>query len=209
MGEGLTRRQREILAFIESETTRRGIPPTVREIAARFGIASPNGVACHIKALEDKGYIIREPGLSRGIRLARTSGDRQDEKPAGFPLVGEVAAGMPALAVQSEGEAVTLDEASGARPGDFLLKVKGESMTGAGINPGDVAVVRPGFEIRNGEIAVVLVGEEEATIKRCYKEKDGRVRLVPENPAFDTVLIDPANTPVAIIGKVAGIIRKY
>lgn len=209
MGEGLTKRQREILGFIESESSRRGIPPTVREIAARFGIASPNGVACHIKALEDKGYIVREPGLSRGIRPAHASRDEQERMPAGFPLLGEVAAGMPALAVQAEGESVTLDEASGARPGDFLLKIKGESMTGAGINPGDIAVVRPGREIRNGEIAVVLVGEEEATIKRYYREKDGRIRLVPENPAFDIVLIDPSRTPVAIIGKVAGIIRKY
>jgi repressor LexA len=209
MGEGLTKRQREILEFIESESVRRGIPPTVREIAAHFGIASPNGVVCHIKALEDKGYIVREPGLSRGIRPARAIHGRQDDKPAGFPLLGEVAAGMPALAVQAEGEEVTLDEAAGARPGDFLLKVKGESMTGAGINPGDVAVVRPGREIRNGEIAVVLVGGEEATIKRYYKEKDGRIRLVPENPAFDIALIDPAHTPVALIGTVAGIIRKY
>lgn len=209
MSEGLTKRQREILAFIESESARRGIPPTVRETAAQFGMASPNGAACHIKALEDKGYLVREPGLSRGIRPSHTVNTKRENPLAGFPLLGEVAAGMPALAVQSEGEAVTLDEASGARPGDFLLKVKGESMKDAGINPGDVAVVRPGREIRNGEIAVVMVGEEEATIKRYYKEKNGNVRLVPENPAFDTVLIDPANTPVAIIGKVAGIIRKY
>ena len=209
MGEELTKRQREILAFIESETARRGIPPTVREVAAHFGMASPNGAACHIKALEDKGYLVREPGLSRGIRPSHAVNAKQEGPPVGFPLLGEVAAGMPALAVQTEGEAVALSEVSGARPGDFLLKVKGESMTGAGINPGDFAVVRPGREIRNGDIAVVLVGEEEATIKRYYREQDGHIRLVPENPAFDQVTIDPTITPAAIVGKVVGILRRY
>ena len=209
MMDKLTKRQREILVFIESETARRGIPPTVREVAAHFGMASPNGAACHIKALEDKGYLVREPGLSRGIRPSHAVNTKQENPPAGFPLLGEVAAGMPALAVQAEGETVTLNEASGARPGDFLLKIKGESMTGAGINPGDTAVVRPGRELRNGEIAVVMVGEEEATIKRYYREKNGLIRLVPENPAFDTVLIDPSQMPVTIIGKVVGILRRY
>ncbi len=209
MGEGLTKRQRAILAFIESETARRGIPPTVREVASHFGMASPNGAACHIKALEDKGYLVREPGLSRGIRTSHAVNAKQEHPPIGFPLLGEVAAGMPSLAVQTEGEAVTLNEVSGARPGDFLLKVKGESMTGAGINPGDTAVVRPGREIRNGEIAVVMVGEEDATIKRYYRGHDGHIRLVPENPAFEQVTIDPTVTPVTIIGKVAGILRRY
>ena len=205
----LTKKQGEILRFIERETARRGIPPTVREVAAHFGMASPNGAACHIKALEDKGYIVREPGLSRGIRPSHAANATPETQPAGFPLLGEVAAGMPSLAVQAEGEAVTLDEASGAKPGDFLLKVKGESMTGAGINPGVTAVVRPGRELRNGEIAVVMVGEEEATIKRYYNEKDGSVRLVPENPSFEQVTIDPAVTPTTIIGKVVGILRRY
>ena len=209
MGEELTKRQRQILEFIESEAARRGIPPTVREVAAHFGIASPNGAACHIKALEDKGYLVREPGLSRGIRPSHAHNEKQENPPSGFPLLGEVAAGMPSLAVQTEGEAVTLSEVSGARPGDFLLKVKGESMTGAGINPGDIAVVRPGTEVRNGEITVVMVGEEDATIKRFYREKDGRVRIVPENPAFEQTTIDPAVTPVTVIGKVVGILRRY
>src|SRR5512140_3762223 len=99
MGEGLTKRQREILAFIESETTRRGIPPTVREVASHFGMASPNGAACHMKALEDKGYLVREPGLSRGIRPSHAINAKQENPHPGFPLLGEVAAGMPSLAV--------------------------------------------------------------------------------------------------------------
>jgi len=204
MTEQLTKRQQEILAFVESETARRGIPPTVREIAAHFGMASPNGVWCHLRAIEAKGYIKKEPGASRGTSITRIPG-----KAGAFPLVGEVAAGEPRLAVQSDGEALTLDEASGARPGDFLLKVKGESMTGAGINPGDMAVVRPGGDVSNGEIAVVMVGEEDATVKRFYMERDGRIRLVPENPAFRPVVVDPRVMHVKIVGRVVGVLRRY
>jgi len=209
MTENLTKRQRDILAFIQAETARRGIPPTVREIAAHFGIASPNGAACHLKALEEKGYIKKEPGLSRGMSLLPKRPEEESGRQAGYPLVGEVAAGGPKLAVQEEGEALTLEDASGARPGDFLLKVKGDSMAGAGINPGDIAVVRPDGIVNNGDIAVVMVGEEEATIKRYYIEKSGVIRLVPENPAYETLVVDPSHTAVSIAGKVVGVIRRY
>lgn len=202
MTKGITDRQAEILAFIESEVERRGMPPTVREIAARFGMASPNGVWCHLSALRDKGYLKTEPGVARGTKLTAPV-------KRGFPLVGEVAAGGPALAVQSDGESVTMDDATGARPGDFLLKVKGESMLGAGINPGDIAVVRPGAEPENGGIAVVMVGEEEATIKRFYREKSGLVRLAPENKEFPETVVDPRITFVKVVGRVVGVVRKY
>lgn len=202
MTHNLTDRQQKILSFIESEVERRGAPPTVREIAARFGMASPNGVWCHLTALRDKGYIDMEQGVSRGIRLAAKA------RP-GYPVIGEVAAGGPALAVQTDGESITLDDAAGARPGDFLLTVKGESMTGAGINPGDLAVVRPGAEPENGGIAVVMVGEEEATIKRLFRVGGGLFRLVPENPAFSEAVIDPRETPFKVVGRVTGVVRRY
>jgi len=207
MTEGLTKRQREILSFIEDELRRRGIPPTVREVAARFGFASTNAADGHLKALERKGYITRAHGLSRGVMPVRgVSGEGEAGR---YPVVGEVAAGIPALAVQSDDEQVSLDEAAGARPGDFLLRVKGYSMSGAGINPGDMAVVRPRHEARDGEIVVVMVGSDEATLKRIFTEKDGKVRLVPENPAFDEIIIDPRETPVKIVGKVVGVVRRY
>jgi repressor LexA len=199
----LTRRQAEILGFIESEITRRGIPPTVREIAARFSIASPNAVKCHLDALRDKGCISVERGVSRGIRLAARAGMH------GYPLAGEVAAGGPRLAVQAEGESMTLDEAAGARPGDFLLTVKGDSMVGAGINPGDLAVVRPGPEVANGEIAVVMLGAEEATLKRFFKGPGGKLRLVPENPEYADIVVDPASMEFRIVGRVVGVVRRY
>jgi len=205
----LTKRQRELLNFIEAEVAGRGIPPTVREIGRRFGISSPNGVLCHLKTLEEKGYLKKEPGVSRGIKLVTGISAAGECVNNTYPLIGEVAAGLPALAVQSEGESLTLDEAAGARPGDFLLKVKGDSMAGAGINPGDLAVVRPVQELINGEIAVVMVGEEEATVKRYHKEKYGLIRLVPENPAYQPALIDPKKTSVTIVGKVVGVVRRY
>ena len=207
--EKLTNRQREILAFIESGDKRRGMPPTVREIAARFGMASPNGVFCHLRALEAKGYLKKEPGVSRGTSPAKARDANRGEPPYPYPVVGEVAAGAPVLAVQSEGFSMTLDEAAGARPGDFLLKVKGDSMVRAGINPGDLAVVRQTSDAHNGEIVVVMVGEEEATVKRYFREKDGRIRLVPENPEYAPVVIDPAVQNISVIGRVVGVVRRY
>jgi len=207
----LTPRQQEILSFIAAETSRRGIPPTVREIAAHLGVSSPNGVWQHVKALQDKGFLKKEQGLSRGLRLTPREGvaDTDDILPPGYPVIGEVAAGGPALAVQQGGEYLTLDDASGARPGDFLLRVKGDSMSGAGINPGDTAVVRPGQPPVNGMIAVVMVGDEEATLKRYFQDADGTVRLVPENPAYSPVIVKPGEKAVSVVGKLVGVIRRY
>jgi len=209
----ITARQQEILNFIETELGRRGIPPTVREIAARFNIASPNGVWCHLKALRDKGLIKSEPGVSRGTTpVAAATHDAHMPSPyppPGYPVAGEVAAGAPRLAVQSEGDVLTLDEAAGARPGDFLLRVKGESMTGAGINPGDYVVVRPGQDVQNGGIAVVMVGLDEATVKRYYRGDDGMIRLVPENPDMAEIVVDPAEVAVSVVGRVCGVVRRY
>jgi len=152
-----------------------------------------------------------EPGVSRGttpVTAAQHTAPPPSPRP-GYHVAGEVAAGLPRLAVQSEGDVMTLDEAAGARPGDFLLRVKGESMVGAGINPGDYVVVRPASEVENGSIAVVLVGTDEATVKRFYRENDGSVRLVPENPDMAEIIVDPAETPVSIIGRVSGVVRRY
>jgi len=193
----LTSRQARVLEIIRSETEARGFPPSIREIAERMGIKSPNGVKCHLDALAAKGYIETDPGVSRGIRLA--------EDVAGYPVIGEVAAGGPVLADEERGERMSLEDGTGARPGDFFLRVKGDSMTGAGIRSGDTVVVREDVSPPDGSICVVMVGGEEATVKRIRREEAGRLRLIPENPDYDEVTTDEAR----ILGRVVGVMRRY
>jgi len=193
----LTARQARVLEIIRSETEARGFPPSIREIAERMGIKSPNGVKCHLDALAAKGYIDTDPGVSRGIRLT--------EHTEGYPIIGEVAAGGPVIANEERGERMSLEDASGARPGDFFLRVKGDSMINAGIRHGDTVVVREDISPADGSICVVMVGGEEATVKRVYREGGGRLRLVPENPDYDEMTTDEAR----ILGRVVGVVRRY
>jgi len=196
----LTDRQARVLDIIQSETAKRGFPPTVREIARTMGIRNPNGVKCHLDALRAKGYIETDAGVSRGIRLTDDAA-----VPGGYPVIGEVAAGGPVYANEERGERLSLEDASGARPGDFFLRVKGDSMTGAGIRPGDTVVVREDASPPDGSICVVMVEGEEATVKRIYREQDNRLRLVPENPGYEEIIPDEAR----ILGRVVGVMRRY
>ncbi|MGC1274748.1 MAG: transcriptional repressor LexA [Planctomycetaceae bacterium] len=194
----LTERQKEIYDFVRDKIVNRGYGPTVRDIGAHFGIRSPNGVMCHLKALEKKGLIAREPGKSRAIQLsdpprARTS----------LPLVGLVAAGAPVLA---EEQSETVDFAPLFESDDhFCLRVKGDSMIEDHIAEGDYVIVRKQPTAHNGEIVVAVVDDgADATLKRYYRESN-RIRLQPANETMAPIYADN----VEIRGIVTGVIRQY
>lgn len=196
VSQQLTRRQAEILDFIRARLARERSCPSVREIAAHFGIASPKGVSDHLSALERKGYLRRVPGLSRNIRLT--------EPAAGIPLLGRVPAGRPLTMV--EPPETYLDLPAGPdHPDVFALRVEGDSMRGIGILDGDYVLVRVQPQVENGAVAVVYVGEE-ATVKRLWKTRCGW-RLQPENPAYAPVEVDASCPDLRVAGPVIGLLR--
>ena len=201
MKNPLTARQRQILDFILEQIDRRGIPPTIREIGAQFGISSPNGVRDHLLALQRKGYVKRSPEKSRSLEVAE--GLRRDR---GSPILGQIAAGKPILAEENFQGLLNFELLFGRDSALFALRVEGESMTGAGIFPGDFVIVKHQPDIASGEIGVVYV-DDEATVKRIFLEGD-RLRLQPENEAMDPVFIDRGDDRLRIGGKVIGVVRK-
>lgn len=207
----LTARQQEIWNFLVEYVDGHGYPPTVREIGERVGLASPSTVHAHLANLERAGLLRRDPTKPRALELIGREKAEPRPGPAPLrrdvqrlPLVGEIAAGGPLLAEQSIEDYVELPER--LAKGDFLLRVKGESMIQAGIFDGDIVVVRRQSDARNGEIVVALAGEDEAadeaTVKTFYRE-DGRVRLQPENDALEPIYA----RHVQILGKVTGVFR--
>jgi repressor LexA len=201
MKDPLTDRQRQILDFILEQIDRRGIPPTIREIGARFGISSPNGVRDHLLALQRKGYLKRTPEKSRSLEVAERL--RRDR---GSPILGQIAAGKPILAEENFQGLLNFELLFGRDSALFALRVEGESMTGAGIFPGDFVVVKHHPEIASGEIGVVYI-DDEATVKRIFLEGD-RLRLQPENETMDAVFIGRGDDRLRIGGKVIGVVRK-
>jgi len=212
----LSRRTGEILAFIRSTQRRCGAPPTVREIGEHCGIRSTNGVHYHLSLLERERWILRRPGRARGIALLEggarprfdlpaAGGAPRISRPAGIPILGRIAAGGPLFAAeQVEGR---LGAESLARLGpDFALRIQGTSMSGAGILPGDLVLVRQDPEPRDGEIVVALIGDE-ATVKRLAREP-GRVLLKPENPDFEPIVVDASSPPLRFLGRVVGVYRE-
>jgi len=197
----LTARQRQILDFILGQIDRRGIPPTIREIGVQFGISSPNGVRDHLLALQRKGYLKRTPEKSRSLEVAE--GLRRDR---GSPILGQIAAGKPILAEENFQGLLNFELLFGRDSALFALRVEGESMTGAGIFPGDFVVVKHQPDISSGEIGVVYI-DDEATVKRIFLE-GGRLRLQPENETMDPVFIDRDDDRLRIGGKVIGVVRK-
>jgi len=192
----LTRRQREIYEFLKDKIVTRGYGPTVREIGTKFGIRSPNGVMCHLKALEKKGLITRESHMSRAIQLSEPLSRMS------LPMAGRVAAGSPLLAVEQREQ---VDFSSLFNADDhFCLEVTGESMIEAQIADGDYVVVRKQSTCRDGEIVVALVDGEDATLKRFYREPS-RVRLEPANATMKPIY----SNNVAVEGVVVGVIRRY
>jgi repressor LexA len=190
----MTERQKDILDHLYEYAEEHGYPPTIRQIGRHFGIRSPNGVVDHLKALERKGEIRLQPNTARGIELL-------NPPPKGIPLVGRVAAGAPILAAENIEDYVTIERMFPVDGRCFALRVKGDSMTGDGIHDGDLVVVRPQRVARNGAI-VVAVLEDEATVKRFYRERN-RVRLQPANPRYAPIYA----RDIEICGVVIGVIR--
>ena len=194
----LTDRQRDVYKFIREKIRGRGYGPTVREIAAHFGILSPNGVVCHLKALEKKGLIHREPNMSRAIQLAAEPIEER-----GLPLAGRIAAGVLHEAIE-QNERVDFHEMFDPETKNlFVLQVKGDSMIEDQIADGDYVVVQKQRTARKGQIVVALTDEGEATLKRWFPEKN-RIRLEPANSAMKPIFVKDAR----VLGIVVGVVRK-
>lgn len=208
MAATLTKRQQRVYDFIESYITEKGYGPTVREIAEAVDLSSPSTVHVHLKTLEDKGYIVRDPLKSRSIALPHhvntepSFGSTGSTNTLSLPLVGNVAAGEPILAEQNIESTMVLPTEIVGDSASFILAVHGESMIEAGINDGDYVVVKEQTVARNGEIVVALI-EDGATVKRFYKEAD-HIRLQPENSTMEPII----TRDCAIVGKVVAVLRK-
>jgi len=197
--EALTPRQREIYHFIRSKIQGRGYGPTVREIGVQFHIKSPNGVMCHLKALQKKGLIHREPNMSRAIQLLD---DPTSARATGLKLVGRIAAGQPIEAVEQD-EELEFAEWEGADD-KFALRVTGNSMIDEHIADGDFVVIQRKEQARDGQIVAVRDDDGEATLKKFFREKN-RVRLEPANKTMKPIYRDN----VDILGVLVGVVRKY
>jgi repressor LexA len=208
-GQMVTDRQRAILDYLRDFVDEHGYPPTVREIGEAVGLRSPSTVHAHLAQLERAGLLRRDPTKPRAIEL--TDRRRELEGAAAdvhrLPLVGEIAAGGPLLAEENIDDYVAVPEPLARGGEEFLLRVKGDSMVGAGILDGDFVVVQRRQDARDGEIVVALAGDDEsadeATVKRFFRE-DGRVRLQPENEALEPIYA----RHVQILGKVIGVFRQ-
>jgi repressor LexA len=197
--DALTPRQRDIYNFIRSKIQGRGYGPTVREIGVHFQIKSPNGVMCHLKALQKKGLIHREPNMSRAIQLLE---DPVNPQHMGLKLVGNIAAGQPIEAVEQHEELTFSDW---VEPGDkFALRVSGDSMIDEHITDGDFVIIRRQEQARDGQIVAVRDDEGEATLKKIYKDRN-RIRLEPANKTMKPIFRDRVN----VLGVLVGVVRKY
>ncbi len=209
MRKPLTERQQAIFEFIAQTIKSRGAPPTIREIMEVFDINSTNGVRTTLAALEKKGHIRRHARLSRGIELADyVEREHLSENICDVPLIGRVAAGEPILATQNIESTMQVDQsllpASGTT---FALKVHGESMKDAGILEGDIVLARQQENADHGDIVVALLGEE-ATVKR-YAPDTACIRLLPENEAFEPIVVSHDDQDFRIAGKVVGLMRRF
>jgi repressor LexA len=197
--DALTPRQREIYDFIRSKIQGRGYGPTVREIGNHFHIKSPNGVMCHLKALQKKGLIHREPNMSRAIQLLEETSTGSSR---GLKLVGRIAAGQPIEAIEQTDE---LTFGDWMEAGDkFALQVTGDSMIEEHIADGDFVVIRRQEQARDGQIVAVRDEDGEATLKRIYRDRN-RIRLEPANRTMKPIFRDR----VDILGVLVGVVRKY
>ncbi|ABO50397.1 SOS-response transcriptional repressor, LexA [Desulforamulus reducens MI-1] len=212
----LNAREEEVLNVIIENVKLKGYPPSVREIGEAVGLSSSSTVHSYLKRLEQKGYLRRDPTKPRAIEVIMSELSKNpsshpltselsrysDEELISIPLLGEVAAGVPLLAVENYDEKVTLPRSFTGYGEFFMLSVRGDSMIEAGILPGDLVLVRRQESVSNGDIAVALL-EDEATVKRFYKEKN-RIRLQPENSLLSPIYVQE----VKILGKVVGLMRK-
>lgn len=209
MKAALTDKQRQILEAIEQITAAEGRPPSITELTRRFGLASPNGMAKHLKALENKGYLDRKKG-ARGSVIAGSCDCSEVFQEAGIrhiPVVGTIAAGSPILADQNIETELSLPEIIAGTGESFLLRVKGDSMIEEGILSGDLVVIERCEKVANGEIAAVLV-EDEATLKRFYQHGN-RAVLEPANKDYEPIEVDLTTSSCAILGRLVSLIRSY
>jgi repressor LexA len=197
--KGLTPRQAQVLEFIRESVRANGYPPTVREICTGLQLSSPSTVHAHLANLERLGLIKRDPSKPRALDVVR---DLRPPRP--LPLVGQVAAGMPILAEENIEELVDVPSFLRRDDADFVLRVEGDSMVGAGILSGDFIIVHSQQDAENGAIVVALVGDE-ATTKRFYRE-GATVRLQPENELYQPIVIEAAE--VQLVGTVVGVLRR-
>jgi repressor LexA len=206
MTRGLTDKQERILNFIVEYVNDKGYPPSIREIGNAFEISSLRGVTVHLDALERKGYIKRA-STSRSITVIGKTGATSPSRNVAFvPLVGTIAAGTPITATENvEGMIPVPQEMVRNIQGAFVLRVKGDSMIEEHIMPRDLVVIKPQANADNGDLVAVLLGDE-ATVKRI-QFLDGRVRLLPGNPAYEPIEINREDSRV--IGKVIGLMRNY
>ncbi len=195
--EKLTKTQQKVFNFIKETIDKRGLAPSVREIGAAVGLKSTSTVQYNLNALEELGYIERDSQLKRTIRICKGG-----IRPAHVPLVGTVTAGAPILAVESIEDYIPVPIEQRGRT-LFALRIKGDSMVNAGILDGDIAIAEKTPTAENGDIIVALI-EDEATVKRFYKEK-GHFRLQPENDNYEPIIVNE----LAVLGKVISLIRNY
>ena len=197
----LTKRQKEILEHIQGFMDRHGYSPSIEEIGAHFGFASPNAAFKHLKALEKRGYIRRLTHSARSIELVRPA----EPAAVALPLLGAIAAGTPIEALEAV-ETVLVPADFTGRGTHFVLRVRGQSMIEEHIEDGDLVIVREAGAAANGEMVVALVDGESATLKRFYREGD-RIRLQPANPAMAPLVVPEER--VRVRGVVIGVMRKY
>jgi repressor LexA len=197
----LTKRQQEIFDFVKKYVREHGYPPTVRDIGKAIGLTSSSTVHAHLANLEKLGVLRRDPTKPRAIEVLKDKA-KQVVTPPGLPVVGQVAAGQPVLADENIEEYVPVPGIAGGDDGEFVLRVKGDSMKDAGILEGDFVIVRRQETAGDGDIVVALVGEE-ATVKRFFREDD-HVRLQPENETMEPIRTREAQ----VLGRVVGLCRR-
>lgn len=202
----LSKRQQMIFDFIQSEVELKGYPPSVREIAKAVGLASSSTVHGHLERIENKGYIRRDPTKPRAIELLNENTNYVEKDNARYvPVIGKVTAGIPITAIENIEEYTPIpSSSSNSNDQLFVLIVEGDSMVNAGILDNDRVVVKQQNTAENGDIVVAMTEENEATIKRFYKE-EGHFRLQPENDAMDPIYL----TNVSILGKLVGLYRSF
>ena len=202
MGKGLTKRQREILAYVMDSMQERGYPPSVREIGAALGLTSSSTVHSHLAALEKKGFIHRDPSKPRAIEILKDGASQPPKRVVHVPVLGRIAAGQPIFAEENIEDVFPLPRDFVREDAAFILRVRGDSMIDAGIHDGDYLVVRQQATANNGEIVAAMLGDE-ATVKRYYRERD-HIRLQPENSTMSPIIA----RDVTVLGKAIALIRR-
>ena len=201
--EDLTSRQKDILEFIQQELQRKGYPPSVREIGEAVGLSSSSTVHAHLEKLEQMGYIRRDPTKPRAIEVLSGDAAPLFSSIISVPVVGQVTAGEPILAIENIEEYFPLPKDFTRYEDVFMLKIRGDSMIDAGIFDGDMVLVKKDNFASNGDIIVAMI-EDEATVKRFFKE-GAQYRLQPENPTMEPIITND----LTVLGKVIGLVRRF